>query len=65
MPKKLASDLIDRIDAEIGRHPGGVAAATLVGAFEQEASARSLARLLERLARRERIRVQGKGRGTL
>lgn len=64
MPKKLASDLADRLETEIRRHPEGVAPGALVRAFEEEVSPRSLARLLKRLARRQRIRVQGKGRTT-
>jgi hypothetical protein len=64
MPKKLASDLADRLEAEIRRHPEGVAAGALVRAFEGDASPRSLARLLKRLIRHQRIRVQGRGRTT-
>ena len=64
MPKKLADDLADRLEAEIRGRPEGVAAGSLVQAFANEASARSLARLIKRLVGRERIRVQGKGRTT-
>lgn len=64
MPKQLASDLADRLEAEVRRHPDGVAASALVRAFENEASPRSLARLLKRLVRHQRIRVQGRGRTT-
>jgi hypothetical protein len=41
-----------------------VAAGALVRAFEGDASPRSLARLLKRLIRHQRIRVQGRGRTT-
>ena len=64
MPKKLASDLVDRLEAEIGRHPGGVAAAALARTFADEASARSVARLLKHLVRRRRIRARGQGPAT-
>jgi hypothetical protein len=65
MPKKLAADLLDQLEAEVGRHPEGVAVARMVQLFEQQASRRSLTRLLHRLVRRKRIRVEGEKRGTL
>jgi hypothetical protein len=64
MPKKLASDLPDRLEAEIKRHPEGVAAGELVRVFARDASARSLNRLLKRLVRQQRISVHGAGRNT-
>lgn len=64
MPKKLSSDLLDHLEAEVRRHPGGVAVAHMVQLFEQQASRRSLTRLLDRLVRRKRIRVEGEKRGT-
>ncbi len=64
MPKKLAPDLLDQIEAEVGKHPDGVAVARMVQLFEQQASRRSLTRLLNRLVRRKRIRVEGEKRGT-
>jgi len=64
MPKKLASNLADRVHAEVRRHPAGVAKGSLLRIFEKEASARSLARVLERLLRAQRIDVRGKGRTT-
>ena len=64
MPKKLAADLLDRLEAEVGRHPDGVAIARMAQLFENEASRRSLTRLLDRLVRRKRIRVEGEKRGT-
>ena len=65
MPKKLAPDLLDHLEAEVRRHPDGVAVAHMVQLFEQQASRRSLTRLLDRLVRRKRIRVEGEKRGTL
>lgn len=64
MPKKLSSDLLGHLEAEVGRHPDGVAIAHMVQLFEQQASRRSLSRLLDRLVRRKRIRVEGEKRGT-
>ena len=64
MPKKLAADLADRLEVEIRRYPHGIGATPLTRAFSREASPRSLARLLARLARLNRILVQGKGRAT-
>jgi len=64
MPKELAPDLKDRLEAEIGRHPEGISAGPLVKTFQSEASRRSLARLLKHLARKKRIRVEGEKRGT-
>lgn len=64
MPKKLAADLPDRLEAEIRRHPHGVAAKALFQGFKKEASPRSLARILTRLVRQNRIQVQGEGPAT-
>lgn len=64
MPKKLALDLSDRLEAEIRRHPDGTAAKSLFQGFEREASPRSLARILTRLVHRNRIQVQGEGPAT-
>lgn len=64
MPKKLPSDLPDRLEAEIFRHPDGMAAGALAHTFARDASPRSLKRLLKQLVRQERIRIQGTGRGT-
>ncbi len=64
MPKKLAPDLADRLEIEILRHPNGIGATPLSRAFAREASPRSLARLLTRLARSNRILVHGEGRAT-
>jgi len=64
MPKKLSSDLLDHLEAEVKRHPDGVAIAHMVQLFEQQASRRSLTRLLDRLVRQKRIRVEGEKRGT-
>lgn len=64
MPKKLAPNLADRLEAEIARHPEGVAPTPLFKRFENEASARSLARIVKRLARRQRISVKGDGPAT-
>jgi len=64
MPKKLAPDLEHRLEAEIARHPEGVAPTPLFKNFETEASPRSLARIVKRLARRQRISVSGNGPAT-
>lgn len=64
MPKKLAPDLSDRLEAKIRRQPDGTAAKTLFQGFAGEASPRSLARILTRLVRHNRIQVQGEGPAT-
>lgn len=64
MPKKLPADLLAQLEAEVTRHPDGVAVAHMVQLFEQKASRRSMTRLLERLVRQKRIRVEGEKRGT-
>ena len=64
MPKKLAPDLADRLEAKIDRHPEGIAPTPLFKRFETEASPRSLARIVKRLARRKRISVKGDGPAT-
>ena len=64
MPIKLTADLVDRLAAEISRHPDGVAPSALVKEFAKEASPRSIGRLLVRLARHNRIEVKGEGRAT-
>lgn len=64
MPKKLTPDLADRLIAEIDRHQDGIKAKQLSRVFAREVSPRSLGRLLARLARHDRILVQGAGRAT-
>ena len=64
MPKKLASDLPDRLEAEIRRHPEGVLATSLYRMFAPEASPRSLLRILDRLVKRNRILAKGGSRAT-
>lgn len=64
MPKKLATDLAARVEAEILRHPEGVAAGAVYEAFAKEASPRSLLRILDRLVRRKRILAKGGSRAT-
>lgn len=64
MPKKLAANLLDRLEVEIHRHSVGVAAGALVRSFTQDASPRTLKRLIQRLRRDKRISVSGKGRNT-
>lgn len=64
MPKKLAADLAARIEAEIFRHPEGLAAGAVYDAFAKEASPRSLLRILERLVRHKKILAQGESRAT-
>ena len=55
MPKELAADLIDRLADKIARHPKGVSPKALFEPFSREASPRSLARIIKRLARAGRI----------
>jgi hypothetical protein len=64
MPKKLAADLADRVEAEMRRHPDGIAPAPLLKQFEKEASPRSLGRIVKRLARQQRISIKGGGPAT-
>lgn len=64
MPKELPKDLTARLEAEIHRHPSGIGAGQLFQAFLQEASRRSLVRILNQLERRRRIRIKGERRGT-
>ncbi len=64
MPKELPKDLTARLEAEIHRHPSGIGAGQLFQAFLQEASRRSLVRILNQLERRGRIRIKGERRGT-
>ena len=64
MPKKLATDLADRVAGEVLRHPEGVAVGGIYETFADEASPRSLLRVLTRLARRQRILAKGAGRAT-
>lgn len=64
MPKKLPGELLNRLETEIHRCPDGVASGALVRSFAQDASPRSLKRLIQRLLRDKRISVDGKGRNT-
>ncbi len=64
MPKELPKDLTARLEAEIHRHPSGIGAGQLFQAFLQEASRRSLVRILNQLERRGRIQIKGERRGT-
>ena len=64
MPKELPPDLADRLADEVARHPEGIAPKALFVSFSKEASPRSLARIVKRLARRGRIVVKGGGRTT-
>lgn len=64
MPKKLAKDLASRVEAEILRHPEGVASGAVYEAFAKEASPRSLLRVLGWLVRRNRILTKGGSRAT-
>ncbi len=64
MPKQLAADLADRLEAEIHRHPDGIAPAPLFAAFTGEASPRSLGRIVKRLAKNNRILIKGGGGST-
>ena len=52
------------MDAEITRHPDGIAPKLLFSRFAKEASPRSLARIVRGLARGKRIVVEGGGRTT-
>ena len=64
MPKKLATDLTDRVAAKINQHAEGIAPAALLASFSHEASPRSLGRIVERLAKRNRILIKGGGGST-
>jgi len=64
VPKKLAADLASRVEAEILRHPEGVAAGAVYATFAKEASPRSLLRILDRLVRHEKILAKGESRAT-
>jgi len=64
MPKKLLPDLAERLETEIRRHPEGIPATSLYKTFAEEASPRSLLRILDRLVRRERIVAKGGSRAT-
>jgi hypothetical protein len=64
MPKQLARDLPDRIEAEIGRHPEGVSATAVAGVFAKDGSRRSIMRIIEDLQRRKRIVAVGQARAT-
>lgn len=64
MPKELPPDLADRLADTIARYPEGISPKALFGSFSKEASPRSLARIVKRLARRGRIVVVGGGRTT-
>jgi len=64
VPKKLAADLIARIEAEILRHPEGLAAGAVYESFAKEASSRSLLRILKRLVRHKKILAKGGSRAT-
>lgn len=62
MPKKLATNLKDRVLEEIGRHDDGVSAGSLAEKFGEEASRRSLARIIKQLQRRGEIVAEGRAR---
>ncbi len=64
MPKELAPDLPERLEAEITRYPDGIAPKLLFSGFAKAASPRSLARIVKGLARRKRIVIEGGGRTT-
>lgn len=64
MPKKLQADLLERLAAEVQRHPNGVASSTLVRTFVHDASPRTLKRLIATLALNRQIGVAGKGSKT-
>ena len=65
MPKQLARDFNERVEAAIREHPeGGITAAELAERFRHEASSRTLGRRLNHLVRRERVVIKGAGRGS-
>ncbi len=64
MPKQLARDFNERIEAAIREHPEGVTAAGLADRFRQEASSRTLGRRLKQLLSRERVVLKGAGRAS-
>lgn len=63
MPKKLATNLTPEVVALISRHPTGIAATEIAEHFRRQASPRTIGRVLTRLVRQTRIRMQGIRRG--
>ena len=64
MPKELPKDLATKLEAEIYRHPDGLGAGELFTPFLEQASRRSLVRILNQLERYGRIQIKGERRGT-
>jgi hypothetical protein len=64
MPKELATDLETRIESEVARQPNGISAGALARKFANEASRRSIARIIQTLLRRKSIVVEGQARST-
>lgn len=64
MPKQLARDFNERLEAAIREHPERITAAELAKRFSAEASPRTLGRRLRHLVRHGRIVLQGGGRGS-
>jgi hypothetical protein len=64
VPKQLARDFNERLEAAIREHPEGIAAAELAERFRNEASSRTLGRRLKHLLRRERVVLKGAGRAS-
>lgn len=64
MPKELATNLPERLEAEVGRNANGASLADLAEKFSSEASRRSLTRLIDALLREKRLIKAGKGPST-
>ena len=63
MPKKLAADLAETIQAELARHPLGAGMDALHGALGGLVSRRTLQRRLAALVEAKRVLAQGEARG--
>jgi len=63
MPKRLPTDLLERVVAALRQHPEGLGLADLERQFKDVASRRSLQRRLDQWLRRHAIRADGVRRG--
>jgi len=63
MPKRLPSDLLERVKTALSRRPEGLTLADLQALLEGAASRRSLQRRLDEWLRRQAIRAEGERRG--
>lgn len=63
MPKRLPTDLLERVKTALGQHPEGLTLAALQALLEGAASRRSLQRRLDEWLGRQAIRAEGVRRG--